>query len=153
MNTMLGSHTKVVVAVILALIVVLPLGYYTLRSAVAQEGPEPFLEMPDERYQECVRDTTYMRFNHWVLLKEIRDEFVREGTRGEIGLVSGSKNCRECHTSRVRFCDQCHNAVSLTPDCFDCHYYPDYPEESPVALGEAYRYQKESLSGQEHKLR
>ena len=25
-------------------------------------------------------------------------------------------------------CNRCHQAVSLQPDCFGCHYYPDTPE-------------------------
>jgi hypothetical protein len=45
---------------------------------------------------------------------------VRHGKRGEVCL----SKCGECHKSRERFCDRCHNAVSLTPDCFGCHYYP-----------------------------
>ena len=47
-------------------------------------------------------------------------QVVRYGIRGEIGL----KKCKECHTSRERFCTKCHEAVSLTPDCYGCHYYP-----------------------------
>ena len=61
-----------------------------------------------------------MRRHHWELLRGVREEIVRYGKRGEIGL----DRCRECHTSRERFCNVCHDAVSLTPDCFDCHYYP-----------------------------
>ena len=33
--------------------------------------------------------------------------------------------CTKCHTSRVRFCNRCHEAVNLYPDCFGCHYYPE----------------------------
>jgi hypothetical protein len=61
-----------------------------------------------------------MRFYHMNLLKDIRDEFVRDGKRGEIGLYT----CKECHTSRADFCNKCHNAVALYPDCYGCHYYP-----------------------------
>jgi hypothetical protein len=80
-----------------------------------------FLERPDPKYDRCLKETRYMRYHHWELLRGIREDIVRYGQREEdIGLY----RCRECHTSRERFCNRCHDAVSLTPDCFDCHYYP-----------------------------
>lgn len=103
-------------------ILLLPIGYSVLTSLFAQgaEPPEAFLEQPDPKYEACVRETTYMRFHHWELLRAVREEVVRYGQRGDVGL----KKCKECHTSRERFCDQCHNAVSLHPDCWGCHDYP-----------------------------
>jgi hypothetical protein len=61
-----------------------------------------------------------MRIHHWEDLRRIRENVVRYGNRSEEGLA----RCKDCHTYRDRFCDRCHGAVSLTPDCFDCHYYP-----------------------------
>jgi len=81
--------------------------------------------MPDQ-YDECVEDTEYMRFRHMDLLKEMREESVREGIRGEYSL----SDCRDCHTNRSRFCNQCHNIVNLNLDCFGCHNYPETPQES-----------------------
>jgi hypothetical protein len=100
----------------------LPLGYSVVSSLFAREPamPQGFLERPDPKYENCVRETTYMRFHHWELLREIRKEVVRYGERGDLGL----SKCSECHTSRERFCNRCHEAVSLYPDCFGCHYYP-----------------------------
>ena len=83
-------------------------------------GDELFLERPDPKYTSCVKDTEYMRYHHWELLRGIREEIVRYGIRGEVNLA----RCRDCHTSRETFCNRCHDAVSLTPDCFGCHYYP-----------------------------
>ena len=112
-----------VLLVVLTLVVLLsPLGYSVL-SAVLSPGEtpsSPFLERPDPEHENCVKETTYMRFHHWELLRNVREEVVRYGKRGELGL----NRCRECHTSRERFCDRCHNAVSLHPDCWGCHYYP-----------------------------
>jgi len=34
------------------------------------------------------------------------------------------QDCRICHESRAEFCDRCHEAVNLTPDCWNCHDYP-----------------------------
>jgi hypothetical protein len=109
-------------AVIPAFILLAPVGYSVVSSVVGQRGEDlaPFLEMPEPKYENCVKETEYMRFHHWELLRGVREEVVRYGKRGEIGL----KKCSECHTSRERFCDRCHEAVSLKPDCFGCHHYP-----------------------------
>ena len=119
----LNNNTRVMVVAISALIILLPLGYSVVCFAFSQgsQSEQPFLEKPDEQYENCVKETTYMRFHHMDFLKGIRDEVVREEIRGEIGLNS----CRKCHTSRERFCDRCHNAVNLHLDCFSCHYYPE----------------------------
>ncbi|MCK4773676.1 MAG: hypothetical protein KAT30_02780, partial [Candidatus Krumholzibacteria bacterium] len=38
------------------------------------ENDDVFLEMPDPKYTECVKDTEYMRFHHWEFLAAMRDE-------------------------------------------------------------------------------
>jgi hypothetical protein len=121
---MLDKNKSAVVLAILGIIIVLPIAYYVVLDTVPQE--EPFLEMPDPKYQECVRDTDYMRFHHMDLLKEIRVQVVREGERSDIGF----KDCRDCHTDRSRFCNQCHNIVNLHLDCFGCHNYPETAQDS-----------------------
>jgi len=118
LNQVLGNRTIAIVVAVSALIILFPLGYSVV--GVAFSPPRPFLEKPDEKHENCVRDTSYMRFHHMDLLKELREEAVREGKGGEISVNS----CRECHTSRKQFCNQCHNAVNLYVDCFGCHYYP-----------------------------
>jgi hypothetical protein len=121
-NLLKRINTKVAVVAIPVVIILFPFGYSVVAALVSQvnAGPQPFLEKPDAKYESCVRETGYMRVHHMHLLKDIREEAVRHGIRGEIGL----KDCRGCHTSRERFCDRCHNAVSLNLDCFGCHYYP-----------------------------
>ena len=121
-NEIFSKNTSIILVTVLALIILFPLGYSIVSYVFAQvnQSAEPFLEMPDEKYRDCVKETEYMRFHHWELLRGIREEVVRYGKRGEIHL----NKCRDCHTSRERFCNQCHNAVSLYPDCFGCHYYP-----------------------------
>jgi len=115
-----------IVAVIAVLIILAPVGYSVLSAVVgpgAQDG-QPFLEKPKnpnpDQPPQCIRDMTYMRFHHMDFLKKLRNDAVRRGIRGEVGFFS----CRECHTSKERFCNQCHDAVNLKPDCFRCHYYP-----------------------------
>jgi hypothetical protein len=108
-------------ALVLVVAILAPLG---LSAVFSGDSTEVFLERPDDRFERCVqpegKDTMYMRFHHMDFLKEVRDEVLRNGVRGEIGL----DRCKDCHTSRERFCDRCHDKVNLTPDCFGCHYYP-----------------------------
>jgi len=116
------ENGKALLLMITVLIILLPLGYSVLHRLTAQNAdpPEVFLERPDSTYTNCVKETEYMRYHHWELLRGIREEVVRYGKRGEIGL----NKCKECHTSRERFCNRCHNAVSMYPDCYGCHHYP-----------------------------
>ena len=108
--------------VIIAVLILVPLGFSVV-SKVSQSrtgSSNDFLEKPDPKYKDCIREASYMRFHHWELLRGVREEVVRYGIRSDVGL----RKCAECHTSRERFCDKCHNAASLSPDCFGCHYYP-----------------------------
>ncbi len=113
---------RVVPVLMIVAAILLPFAYSVVNAVVAGESDasKPFLERPDAKHESCVKDTEYMRFHHWELLRRIREEVVRFGIRGEIGF----DRCRECHTSRERFCNRCHDEVNLTPDCFGCHYYP-----------------------------
>jgi hypothetical protein len=107
-------------------VILLPLALSIIGAVSAGDAgeAEAFLELPPEPNDGCVRDTEYMRYHHWTLLRETRDKVMREGVRQEISL----DGCRGCHPARARFCNRCHQAVSLQPDCFGCHYYPDEPE-------------------------
>ncbi len=128
----------VLAVVIPAVIIVLPFAYSVGAWALSLSADdEPFLERPDERFEECVRDTDYMRFSHMTLLLETRDG-IRIGDRNDIGLSklktehaaqavrTGDETrsyCSDCHTSREQYCDQCHTSVNLNLDCFSCHEY------------------------------
>jgi len=109
----------------LVLLILIPLAYSVVRAVATQGAERP--ERPASEHQQCVVDEVRevennrdMRLRHWELLRGIREDVVRYGKRGDIGLGT----CKQCHPSRERFCDRCHLATSLTPDCFDCHYYP-----------------------------
>jgi hypothetical protein len=77
---------------------------------------------------DCLLEAAYEelepRFHHMDVLKQIREDAVREGKRGGIAL----NTCWECHTSRGRFCRECHQSVNLTLNCFRCHHDPDHAE-------------------------
>ena len=120
-DSRIPSRMRVLLALVLIVIVLSPIGYSVIsRVAADTDQAEPFLERPDQQYEKCVRETDYMRYHHWQLLGEVREQVVRYGQRSDAGL----KGCRDCHTSRERFCNRCHEAASVWPDCFGCHYYP-----------------------------
>ncbi len=112
---------RVLLAIVLIVFILSPFGYSVIsRVASTTDQAELFLERPDPQYENCVRDTEYMRYHHWELLSEVREKAVRYGDRDDPGL----RGCKDCHTSRERFCNRCHDAASVWPDCFGCHYYP-----------------------------
>ncbi len=110
---------------ILVLIILLPLGYYVVRTAVALGGKPAgeFLQRPVTEDHKCLwnMNASEVRFHHWEQLNRIREDVVRHGKRD----VKGLNECRDCHQSRANFCDKCHINAGVTPDCFDCHYYPE----------------------------
>ena len=122
MTINLGKIKIAVFAAIPILIILILILYGAISNVIVlgSEPPQVILEQPDPRFDKCVEDIEYMRFHHWELLRGIRENIVRYGKRGDITL----NKCKECHTNREEFCDQCHNAVSMTPDCFGCHNYP-----------------------------
>ena len=118
----LNDQRMTIIIIIPILIIMFPLLFsmFSLIFAQGDQDSEPFTEKPDAKYKECVRDIEFMRHHHWELLRAVREDVVRYGNRGEINL----KKCQECHISRERFCKKCHDAVSMKPDCYGCHYYP-----------------------------
>ncbi len=121
MNLNIGNNKTIIFAAIPILIILILILYGVISQVVAlgTKPPQVDLERPDAKYDKCVKDTEYMRFHHWELLRGIREDVVRYGKRGEIEF----NKCKECHTSREKFCNQCHNAVNMTPDCYGCHNY------------------------------
>ena len=119
--------------------------WYTL-SAARTAGP-PDLELPVGR-PHCVEDVSYMKAHHMELLEQWREAVVREGkcryaskTYGESYTMSLTKTCLDCHSSRERFCDRCHDYMnvqssrlfplvasgdgkSASVGCWDCHNVP-----------------------------
>ncbi len=116
------------------LIILAPFGYSLVRPVFTQGSAtdQVFLDIPDEG--ECVRATEYMRFRHMDLLKQTREDVIRSGIREDVTL----SGCRECHTYREQFCNKCHDAVTLSVDCFGCHYYPESVEDSLRIEGEGH---------------
>ena len=107
-------------------------------------APDPKLDTPAiqklaAKDRKCVMPTDYMRANHMQLLVDWREAVVRDGQRefvnpeGKKFTASLSNTCMECHSNKSQFCDQCHNYVAVTPNCFGCHL----DKEQKVAKAEA----------------
>ncbi|MHC4777971.1 MAG: hypothetical protein ACYTFG_05255 [Planctomycetota bacterium] len=120
-NEVIRKNIKLIVAVTVV-VIVLPLCYSVVAFALSKgtQSSTPFLELPDAKNGKCILDARTMRFTHWHVLYEARDEAMREGKEPKVTF----KKCAGCHTSREKFCDKCHNVVNFYPDCFGCHYYP-----------------------------
>jgi hypothetical protein len=89
----------------------------------------PELELPQSKTQ-CVRSPDFMREEHMNLLGEWRNVVIREGDRSPV-LVNGIEyeksltgSCMKCHGSRSQFCDRCHQYLSVSLRCWDCHFSP-----------------------------
>ncbi|MFO7606863.1 MAG: sulfate reduction electron transfer complex DsrMKJOP subunit DsrJ [Desulfurivibrionaceae bacterium] len=93
-------------------------------------GQPPNPEKPTKARQ-CVAATDYMRTSHMVLLDDWRDNVVREGGDRRAKTADGTEyvrslqnGCMNCHTSKQKFCDECHTYVAVKPYCWDCHIQP-----------------------------
>jgi len=120
-STVLTEKNRGTWATVFAVIILLPIALSLVGFVVTrgETTPEVFLEAPDSRWANCVRDAEYMRFRHMDLLKEVRSDVIRDGLKGGITLAG----CGDCHHNREQFCDRCHEAASVSLDCWGCHYY------------------------------
>jgi hypothetical protein len=105
-------------------------------------APDPKLDTPaiqKLKEKKCVMPTDYMRANHMQMLVDWRESVVRDGQRefvnpeGKKFVASLSNTCMDCHSNKTQFCDQCHNYVAVTPNCWGCHL----DKEQKVAKAEA----------------
>ncbi len=108
--------------------------------------PEPKTDTPEIlKYQqehggkkECVESKEWMRGEHMQLLNQWRDSVVRDDNRyyksrtnpnaGPFNM-SLQNGCMKCHSNKKKFCDECHNYLSVKPYCWDCHIQPVEKEE------------------------
>jgi hypothetical protein len=96
----------------------------------AAKAPELELTEKAKAAGSCVADTSYMKASHFSLLDKWRHEVVRDADRfyksksGKIYYKSLQVTCMDCHSNKSKFCDQCHNYMSVKPYCWDCHLEP-----------------------------
>jgi hypothetical protein len=139
--------------ILLGLVIFFGLGISPLLPNLGKTVPPPspkldtpaILKLP-EKDRKCVMPTPYMRANHMQMLVDWREKVIRSheatGTQddrmfvnpeGKKFLASLSNTCMDCHSNKSQFCDQCHNYVAVTPNCWGCHQ----DREQKVAQGEA----------------
>jgi hypothetical protein len=116
--------------------------YYNIGKVNAK--PDPKLDTPaiqewEQQYgkKECVESKAFMRAEHMQLLNNWRDAVVRENDRGYYSSsnhkrfnMSLQNGCLKCHSNKKKFCDECHNYMSVKPYCFDCHIQPKEENKS-----------------------
>lgn len=122
--------------IITGLVIFLAIFTYPLWSNLGKAAPVPKPELPPKSVAtQCVADTNYMRTSHMTLLNVWRDDVVRMGDRvyvspnGKAYNMSLTNTCLECHSDKVKFCDQCHNYLAVAPFCWDCHQVPKPKEK------------------------
>lgn len=116
--------------VILVIIVTLP---FTMGIGKTYVQPKPSIDTPEIQKMEkkqCIESKEYMREMHIKLLYSWKDYATREGKRvyiasdGKQYNISLQNTCMKCHSNKEKFCDECHNYVSVKPYCWDCHIEP-----------------------------
>jgi hypothetical protein len=50
--------------------------------------------------------------------------------------MSLQNTCMECHTSKAKFCDACHDYTNVSPFCWDCHVAPEETGQTETAAAE-----------------
>lgn len=119
------NKSLVIPGLVIVLLIIFSPILYNAKSFGLGEVPKPELKI-NESLTSCVKDTEYMRAYHMKYLEEGREKTVREGIRGTNQSVA---KCMECHPTRDEFCNECHNYVGVTPECWSCHYYPEKKED------------------------
>lgn len=130
---------KIIAGLVIAVILLTFPFWFSIIQGKSGYVPEP--ELPTDQ-TSCVESKDYMRAYHMDLLNQWRDSVVRDGQRVYVATngakyeMSLSGTCMECHVSKTNFCDSCHNYVSVTPLCWDCHVSPEVAKEGSVRLAE-----------------
>jgi len=118
-----------IVALLIFALMVMTLPFWYGQIYKNDTGPLK-LETPPHGETKCVEPAEYMRENHVDLLKRWRDSVVRDGLRtyhakdGKEYTMNLSNTCLRCHSNKDKFCDQCHDYVKASPNCWDCHVVP-----------------------------
>jgi len=121
---------KVIIGLVIFLVLIAAPVWYNMNAGQASNIPN--LERPTGDVT-CVRDSSFMSVHHMDLLNEWRDQVVRGGDRFETDAKghrhekSLTNTCLGCHRSKEKFCDRCHNYLSVEPYCWDCHNVPEDP--------------------------
>jgi hypothetical protein len=114
--------------VIFAVLLTFPIWYNTI-TGKANYVPEPQITTTAA---QCIEPAQWMIDNHMRLLDEWRTDVVRDdqhtytASDGKTYEISLEDTCLGCH-NKAEFCDQCHQYVGISPNCWDCHNIPSTP--------------------------
>ncbi len=119
--------------IIVGLIIFVTIFTFPLWSNLGKKSSAPEIELSKEAKEagECIVSKEKMRAGHMKILDEWREKVVRRGERkykaanGKEYNMSLSNTCLGCHTNKDEFCNRCHNYVSVSPFCWDCHVDPN----------------------------
>jgi hypothetical protein len=131
-NKQMYDKGKVVAGLVIFVILITFPFWYNLGKA----APAPELKLTEKAKAEkvCVMSKEEMKAGHMQLLDIWRESVVRNAERtyvnasGKEYSMSLSNTCLDCHSNKADFCDRCHNYVSVSPYCWDCHI--DNPKEA-----------------------
>ncbi|MDZ7296237.1 MAG: sulfate reduction electron transfer complex DsrMKJOP subunit DsrJ [candidate division KSB1 bacterium] len=125
-----GKLIALVLIVVVVGALVFPIAYNKAKAG-AVPNLTTTLEPLKKENKTCVESAAYMRASHMILLDNWRNEVIREGKKVYVSKtdkkehdMSLQNTCMKCHTSKVEFCDKCHNFVGTAPKCWDCHIPP-----------------------------
>lgn len=131
----MNDRGRIVLGLLAFLVLITFPVWYNLVSG--QDSRPPEIELPADETR-CVADREFMRTEHMQLLMDWRDEVVRDKQRiyttedgrrfpkslaGTMHTEDGG-SCMSCHANKDKFCDRCHDYLSVTPYCWDCHVEP-----------------------------
>ncbi|MFH0811176.1 MAG: sulfate reduction electron transfer complex DsrMKJOP subunit DsrJ [Pseudomonadota bacterium] len=118
----------------LVLFVALITSPFLFSQGVAAHKADPKIDTPAIKEmaekKRCVEPKAFMKSSHMQLLNEWRDRALRDGNRTYVASdgrkynISLQNTCLKCHSNPKKFCNECHNYVSVRPYCWDCHIEP-----------------------------
>ncbi len=121
----MSDKSKIIAGLAIFVVIVTFPFWYNL----GKEIQSPILEISKKAKSSkyCVLPNDNMVTEHMLLLDEWRYNVVRNSKRLHIGTdgkhyeMSLTNTCLDCHNNKSNFCDKCHNYVSVSPYCWDCH--------------------------------
>ncbi|MDI6687080.1 MAG: sulfate reduction electron transfer complex DsrMKJOP subunit DsrJ [Desulfobacterales bacterium] len=127
----MNDKSKIIAGLIIFVIFITFPFWYNMGKAAPV--PEPKLTDKAKLEKECVEPKQFMKVEHMQILDVWRESVVRNASRTYVSktgkkfnmsLASGDDSCIGCHSSKVDFCDKCHNYASVRPYCWTCHIEP-----------------------------
>lgn len=124
------KKTNIVVGILVFLLVMSAPIWMNFGKDAAASNVEVSLDTPtinalDEK--KCIYDTEYMRENHMEILHQWKVQVVRDDNRvmvtpdGREFEMSLQNTCLDCHSNYDEFCEKCHVANGVDPNCWTCH--------------------------------